>query len=65
MTILTLQGSQHQRNERSSMSDPDLYFNYTPTYAAAEAGKGKLGAVPRAAFPQTVHVPEGESHTAY
>jgi len=53
------QGSGHQRNERSSMSDPDMYYNYTPTFAAAESGKQQLGAVSRAAFPQTVHVPEG------
>ena len=41
------------------MSDPDMYFNYTPTSAAAESGKKQLGAVPRAAFPRSVHIPEG------
>ena len=45
------------------MSDPDMYYNYTPTFAAAESGKQQLGAVSRAAFPQTVHVPEGK-HTS-
>lgn len=55
-----MQGSQQQRNERSSMSDPDMYYNYTPTSAAAESGKLHLGAVSRAAFPQSVHVPEGD-----
>lgn len=57
--LLCMQGSQRQRNERSSMSDPDMYYNYTPTSASAESGKHHLGAVSRAAFPQSVHVPEG------
>lgn len=43
------------------MSDPDMYYNYTPTFAAAESSKQQLGAVSRAAFPQTVHVPEGKT----
>ena len=48
----TVQGSQTQRNVRSSMSDPDMFLNYTPTHTAGSA---------RYSFPEGVHVPEGSA----
>lgn len=48
----TVQGSQTQRNVRSSMSDPDMFLNYTPTHSAGPA---------RYSFPEGVHVPEGSA----
>lgn len=54
------QGSQTQRNVRSSMSDPDMFLNYTPTSAVSDAGKqAQLGGTARQAFPDSVHIPEG------
>ena len=47
-----MQGSQTQRNVRSSMSDPDMFLNVTPTYGAGPA---------RYSFPEGVHVPEGSA----
>lgn len=56
-----LQGSQTQRNGRSSMSDPDMFLNYTPTFVVSDVGKqAQLGGTARHAFPEGVHVPEGE-----
>ena len=48
----TVQGSQTQRNTRSSMSDPDMFLNYTPTYAAGPA---------RYSFSEGVHAAEGSA----
>lgn len=48
------QGSDTQRNVRSSMSDPDMFLNYTPTSTVSDVGKHT-----RQAFPDSVHIPEG------
>lgn len=55
------QGSSTQRNVRSSMSDPDMFLNYTPTYAVSDVGKQAQlgGTATRRAFPDSVHIPEG------
>ena len=56
--LIVAQGSQTQRNVRSSMSDPDMFLNYTPTSAVSDVGKqAQLGG--RHAFPDSVHIPEG------
>lgn len=58
--LFGVQGSETQRNVRSSMSDPDMFLNYTPTLAVAGVGKqAQLGGTARHAFPDSVHVPEG------
>ena len=56
-----MQGSATQRNVRSSMSDPDMFLNYTPTYAVSDVGKQAQlgGTATRRAFPDSVHIPEG------
>ena len=50
-----MQGSDTQRNVRSSMSDPDMFLNYTPTSTVSDVGKHT-----RQAFPDSVHIPEGQ-----
>lgn len=52
MQSRAVQGSQTQRNVRSSMSDPDMFLNYTPSHNAGPA---------RYPFPEGVHVPEGSA----
>ena len=52
MQSRAMQGSQTQRNVRSSMSDPDMFLNYTQTHNAGPA---------RYPFPEGVHVPEGSA----
>ncbi|KAL3140691.1 hypothetical protein ABBQ32_005250 [Trebouxia sp. C0010 RCD-2024] len=51
------QGSQAQRDVRSSMSDPDMFMNYTPTSATSDSGR--QAGTARHSFPGGVHVPEG------
>ena len=43
------------------MSDPDMFLNYTPTYAVSDVGKQAQlgGTATRRAFPDSVHIPEG------
>lgn len=55
-----IQGSETQRNVRSSMSDPDMFLNYMPTFDSGKQAQ-QFGGTARLAFPEGVHVPEGNA----